>query len=180
MGFDATVVVTLSVTVAPTLTGIVSNTAVISNPAIAAPVTVTAETMVTDDPILTIAKSSVPLKPGANKLMTYTLTVANLGQQATALMITDTIPADTEYVDGSATVGGQLVGDQIQWGLAALPSGKSHTLSFRVTVLGGYRIVNNDYAVRSAEGAAGVGAPVVTMVIRTSYEVYLPLIAKNY
>jgi len=34
--------------------------------------------------------------------------------------------------------------------------------------------------VRSAEGAVGVGAPVVTMVVRTSYLIYLPLIAKNY
>ncbi len=173
-------VMTFTVVVDPYFQGAITNTAVISHPNLADAVVVEAVAYITDQPVLKIVKSDSPDPVVQDSELEYTIRVVNLGQQATALVITDTIPANTGYVDGSATGGGQLVGAQVQWSLAALNSGESHALSFRVTVLGGNRIVNDDYAVRSAEGAVGVGAPVVTMVIRTSYAVYLPLIAKNY
>jgi len=132
------------------------------------------------EPVLKIVKSDSPDPVVQGSELEYTIRVINLGRQATGLVITDIVPVDTEYVEGSATGGGQLVGGQVQWGLSVLTPGESQTLSFRVTVLGGERIVNDDYAVRSAEGAVGIGAPVVTMVVRTSYLIYLPLVAKNY
>ncbi|HUT20062.1 MAG TPA: hypothetical protein VM366_12985, partial [Anaerolineae bacterium] len=52
VGFDATVLLTLSVYVDPVFSGTVRNTAVLSHPLIVRPVSVTAETIVTDDPIL--------------------------------------------------------------------------------------------------------------------------------
>jgi uncharacterized repeat protein (TIGR01451 family) len=97
VGFDSSVAIQFSVKVPANFSGTVQNTAVISHPLIAKPVTVTAETAVTDDPILTVEKRSVPRLPGANKPMTYTLTVANWGQPALNLPITvtDMVPADT-------------------------------------------------------------------------------------
>jgi len=164
----------------PYFQGAITNTAVISHPDLSAAVVVTAVAYITDAPVLKIVKNDSPDPVVQGSELEYTIRAINLGQQATGLVVTDTIPANTEYVEGSATGGGQLVGDQVQWNLAVLTPGESRTLSFRVTVLGGARIVNDDYAVRSAEGAVGIGAPVVTMVVRTSYAVYLPLIARNY
>ncbi|MBN1136965.1 MAG: DUF11 domain-containing protein [Anaerolineae bacterium] len=171
---------TFTVIVDPYFQGAITNTAVISHPALAAAVVAKAVAYITDQPVLQIVKSDSPDPVVQGSELKYTIRVINVGQQATGLVITDTIPANTEYVAGSATGGGQLVGDQVQWSLAVLTPGESRTLSFRVTALGGDRIVNDDYAVRSAEGAVGIGAPVVTMVVRTTHEFYLPLIMRNY
>jgi uncharacterized repeat protein (TIGR01451 family) len=173
-------VMTFTVVVDPYFQGAITNTAVISHPNLSAPVVVTAVAYITNEPVLEIVKSDSPDPVVQGSELEYTFRVINLGQQATALVITDTIPIDTEYVAGSATGGGQLVGNHVEWSLPVLTPGESQAMSFRVTVLGGYRIVNDDYAVRSAEGAVGIGAPVVTMVIRTGYEFYLPLIMRNF
>ena len=97
VGFDATVIVSFSVSVSNTFEGVVQNSAVISAPLIAQPVTVTAETMVTDTPIFEIGKTAEPEIPGPNKLLTYTLAVINQGQPAvsTTITVTDQVPANT-------------------------------------------------------------------------------------
>ncbi|MCJ7739552.1 MAG: DUF11 domain-containing protein [Anaerolineae bacterium] len=97
VGFDATVVVTFSVTTLSAFEGTVQNTAVISHPLIAQPITMTAETVVTDDPILVIEKISVPDIPGAGGPISYTLVVANWGQPAvnTPITVTDWVPLST-------------------------------------------------------------------------------------
>jgi len=103
--------------------------------------------------------------------------VQNLGQMASALVVTDTVPANTSYVPGSATAGGQLVGDELQWTIPLLSPGEVHTLSFAVKVLGGEQIVNEAYGVTCAEGVTAFGEPVYTEV-RVGY-VYLPLIVRR-
>ena len=60
-----------------------------------------------------------------------------------------------------------------------LNPGESRAVSFRVSVLGGTRVVNDRYAVRCAEGVTGVGAPVITPIGMPSGEVYLPLLLRG-
>ena len=115
VGFDSTVVVSFSVTVSDTLVGTVRNIAVIRDPLISSAVTVTAETVVTDRPILTIEKTALPLKPGANGPLTYTIVVANQGQPAVDLpvTVTDQVPSHTVLrnigSDGTADPEGDVV-----------------------------------------------------------------------
>ena len=106
----------------------------------------------------------------------YTIQVVNLGQQATNLVITDTIPAHTEYVPGSASGGGQLIGSQVRWEYLVLKPGEGHSFTFKVKVLGGEEIVNDRYRVMSEEGVAASGPPVITKVFYNRRMVYLPII----
>ncbi len=110
----------------------------------------------------------------------YTIKVTNLGQQATSLTISDTIPANTTYITDSATSGGQLVGNDVLWeDIPALDPGESRPFGFRVRVEGGTEIVNDQYIVTCREGVIGVGAPVTTNVVRGGFDIYLPLVLRN-
>jgi hypothetical protein len=60
--------------------------------------------------------------------------MGNLGQSAIILEITDTIPENTSYIIGSASSGGHLVGDAIQWILPVLNPRKTLKLTFPMTV----------------------------------------------
>ena len=84
---------------------------------------------------LAIAKSSseedptAPLKP--NEKLVYTIEVDV--PDAQPLTVSDVVPANTTYANGSATMGGQLVGDEVVWTLN--PSGPGTlVLSFEVVV----------------------------------------------
>jgi hypothetical protein len=52
-------------------------------------------------------------------------------------------------------------------------------LTFQVVVFAKREVVNADYSVRSAEGATASGEPVVTRVLFTPRNVYLPITSKN-
>jgi uncharacterized repeat protein (TIGR01451 family) len=173
-------VVTMTVVVDPNYEGPLTNTATIEHESLLSPVDVQAIGYVTDQPVLQITKSASPdpVKSGAE--LVYTVRVVNLGQQATNLVITDVIPADTTYVASSATAGGELVGgDHLRWQIPVLESGDSRTFKFRVTIEGGRQIVNDQYAVTSAEGVIGIGAPVITLVRGGGNDIYLPVVLKN-
>jgi uncharacterized repeat protein (TIGR01451 family) len=142
------------------------------------PVVVSAVAYVTDQPILFISKSAMPDPVKVGSELAYTIQVVNAGQQATGLVITDVIPANTSYVPGSATVDGQLIGNQIRWEVPVLKSATDSTFEFRVKVTGGKEIVNADYAVQSAEGISARGAPLVTKVAGS--KVYLPIVLRNH
>ena len=136
VGFDSTVVINVSVSVSPTLGGEVHNSAVISHPLIARPVTVTATTVVTDRPIFVIDKTSVPDKPGANKPITYTITVINQGQPALNLpsTVTDRVPVSTTLrSEGTGTP--SLSGDVVTWTRdVTLELGEATVFTFSVDV----------------------------------------------
>ena len=172
-------VFTFTVVVDPDCQGAITNKAIISHPRMIGEVVVEAVAYVTEDPVLRIRKTAAPDPVLQGGELLYALHVANLGQQATGLVITDRIPANTRYVAGSASGGGQLVGDQVQWILVLLEPGGTADVNFRVTVLGGERIVNGAYGVLSDEGAADAGPPVITRVTRTTKGIYLPLIRKR-
>ncbi len=170
-------VVTFTVLVDPDYQGPVTNTAVISHSNLLSAVTVQAVAYVTDRPVLAITKSASPDPVRLGSELAYTIRVVNLGQQATGLVISDVIPANTQYVTGSATANGQLVGGQIRWETLVLKSSESRIFAFRVKVNSGREVVNELYGVTSAEGVTGAGTRLVTRV--TGGEIFLPIVLKN-
>lgn len=175
-------VVTLTVAVDPYFQGTITNTAIISHPDLLHEVEVSAVAYVTEKPVLQISKTASPDPVMQGNELTYEIQVVNLGQQATDLLITDTVPANTEYVAYSTTGGGILQGDEIHWQTPVLEPGESHTVGFRVTVSSGEEVINDQYRVRCAEGIVGIGAPVVVEVQQGggSGGIYLPVVLKNY
>jgi uncharacterized repeat protein (TIGR01451 family) len=173
-------VITFTVLVDPDYQGAITNTAVISHPELANAVQVEAVAYITEKPVLQITKSASPNPVDPGTELAYTIRVVNRGQQATTLVITDTIPANTEIVTASITAGGELdeANGQIRWESDFLAPGKSHTFGFNVTVGGGYRVVNGYYIVRCAEGVVAEGEPVITRIVGGG-AIYLPLVLRN-
>jgi uncharacterized repeat protein (TIGR01451 family) len=170
-------VLTFTVLVDPDFEGAITNTAVITHPSLLNSVVVQAVAYVTDRPVLFISKSASPDPVPLGSELAYTLRVVNAGQQATTLVITDVVPANTQYVAGSATANGQLAGNQISWNIPVLKSGDSLTLGFRVKAISTNAVVNDRYAVISAEGVTAVGTPLTTTVSGGG-KIYLPLVMK--
>jgi uncharacterized repeat protein (TIGR01451 family) len=168
--------ITFTVLVDPNFEGPITNTAVISHPTLLSPVNAQAVAYITDDPVLFISKSATPDPVRSGAELEYTLHVSNVGVQATDLVITDVLPAGTQYVSGTATAGGQLVGNQIRWTFPVLAQNDGIEVSFRVQVGGFGNVVNSQYAVASAEGIIAFGPPVTTTV--TFYRLYLPLVRR--
>ena len=172
--------ITFTVLVDPGFEGVLTNAAVINHPSLLDEIWIDAVTNVTDKPILNISKEATPGTVEVGDEILYTILVENIGQQATGLIIEDTLPQNTSYAAGSANLAGQLVGDQVQWQWPILAHEESKTFTFRVTVDGGNEIVNDDYSVSSSEGVTAWGAPVVVTVMTGGPgEVYLPIILKK-
>jgi uncharacterized repeat protein (TIGR01451 family) len=158
--------ITFSVLVDSDFSGVLTNTATITHTSLRAPVKISALAFVTNQPVLALSKSATPDPVNLGGELLYTLHVKNLGQQATVLVLTDTIPANTSYVTGSATAGGQLVGNQVNWAFPLIEPGETRNFSFRVEVQGGTGVLNDGYRVSSAEGVSASGAPVYTRLNR--------------
>src|SRR5258707_5832663 len=78
-------------------------------------------------PILAISKADGPDPVAAGGNITYTLSYSNTGNQnATGVVITDTIPANTSFV--SATGGGTLAAGAVTWNIGALAAGGVSTV----------------------------------------------------
>jgi len=169
-------VITFSVLVDEDFQGVITNTAIITHPSLLNEVVRQAVAYVTNQPVLKITKTAAPDPVEVGHDLLYTIQVVNLGQQATNLVITDTIPAHTEYVPGSASGGGQLIGSQVRWEYLVLKPGEGHSFTFKVKVLGGEEIVNDRYRMMSEEGVAASGSPVITKVFYNKRMVYLPII----
>jgi uncharacterized repeat protein (TIGR01451 family) len=174
-------VVTFTVLVDEDYQGPVTNTAIISHTDLLNEVIVHAVAYVTDEPVLRIAKVDSPDPVKENGVLHYRIIVSNLGRQATKLVITDTVPANTEIITDSMTAGGKFdaVDGQVQWTSDFLASEKSRAFEFDVTVKGGDEVINEWYGVRCAEGVAAQGKPVVTRVIEGKKHIYLPLVMRN-
>lgn len=170
--------ITFTVLVDDFFEGVVTNTATISHTSLKQAVVETAVAYITDKPVLRISKTATPDPVMVGNPLLYQIQVTNLGQQATLLVITDTIPANTTYIFGSASSGGQLVGGVVRWILPVLNPGGSLNLTFQVTVQGGNAIVNDKYTVRCDEGVSAYGEPVTTRVRYTMRKVLLPLAFK--
>jgi len=169
--------ITLTVKVDPDYEGPVTNTAVITHPSLLAPVNLQAIAYITDEPVLFISKSASPDPVKYGDELEYTLDVLNAGQQATALVITDVLPNRTVYVAASATANGQVVSDTVTWNLSVLETAQDFVFKYRVRVYDVPLIINDRYAVRSAEGSVTVGQPLSTTV-QSGYLIYMPMITK--
>jgi len=176
--------ITFTVLVDADYQGPVTNTATISHPSLLDEVIVEAVAYITDEPVLEITKHASPDPVGKGQALRYIICVRNLGQPATHLVITDTIPANTTIVTGSITAGGQFdaASHQVQWELDSLDAGDSRTFEFQVTVGSGREVRNELYVARCAnEGDCDPawGEPVITPIIGGGHDLYLPLVLRN-
>ncbi len=157
--------------------GVLTNTATISHTSLVQPVEVTAVAYITDKPVLRIAKIATPDPVMVGNSLLYKIQVTNLGQQATRLVVTDTIPANTSYIIGTASSGGLLENNVIRWNLPVLDPGETLNLTFQVTVQGGVAIINDSYEVSCDEGVFAYGEPVITRV-KYPGQMLLPVVFK--
>jgi gliding motility-associated-like protein/uncharacterized repeat protein (TIGR01451 family) len=75
-------------------------------------------------------------KAEAGEELTYTISVENKGNvDLNGVTITDAIPAGTAYIDGSASNGGNLTGNILNW-TVNVPYGETLNVSFKVKVSG--------------------------------------------
>jgi uncharacterized repeat protein (TIGR01451 family)/fimbrial isopeptide formation D2 family protein len=109
----------------------------------------TVSTPVEAAPDLVIAKDDGEHYVAPGQRLTYTLTVTNEGtQDASGVVVTDSLPCSTTYVVGSATGGGQYVAmtDEITWSIGHLAVGTPVSLRFAVEadeVLTGMSAITN-------------------------------------
>ena len=157
--------------------GVLTNTATISHTSLVQPVEVTAVAYITDKPVLRIAKIATPDPVMVGNSLLYKIQVTNLGQQATRLVVTDTIPANTSYIIGTASSGGLVENNVIRWNLPLLDPGETLNLTFQVTVQGGVAIINDSYEVSCDEGVFAYGEPVITRV-KYPGQMLLPVVFK--
>jgi uncharacterized repeat protein (TIGR01451 family) len=169
--------ITFTVVVDDNYQGPITNTAYIDHPSLREQVVVEAIAYATDQPVLVIKKTATPDPvPGGEEIL-YEITVTNLGQEATNLVVTDMIPGNTQYVKGSSSDGGVLTGDLLRWDHLVLGPGESQKFFFRVIAPSWGKVVNDQYQVSCAEGVVAFGDPVVTPVI-LKRGVYLPIIMR--
>jgi len=113
-------------------------------------------------------------------VVTYTVRVKNAGEGLARAVLTDSIPIGSVYVPDSAWAGsGTVVYDEansrILWNGEVPPKGMS-TILFTVAVTE-ERMINNTVAIN--DGLGGLTERSATTKVQP-YEVYLPLLVKNY
>jgi uncharacterized repeat protein (TIGR01451 family) len=173
VGAFSSQLITFTVLVDSDYQGGITNTAVINHASLTEPVVVEAVAYASDKPVLKISKKANPDPVRAGAELLYTINVANLGQQATSLTITDILPANTSYIVGSASASGQLIGSMLSWNLLVLPALEDVDLTFKVRPNYGSTVVNDRYGVTCVEGVSAAGPPVTTRI--AYYKNYLPL-----
>jgi len=124
-------------------------------------------TNTSDLPQLEITKQDSPDPVKAGELLTYTISVINNGNaQATGVVVSDTIPANSTFESCSGAC--NLNGTAVTWNVGSLASGGSLNLTLVVTVDGslanGSVIHNFTYSVDSAETNPVYGEAVSTQV----------------
>jgi uncharacterized repeat protein (TIGR01451 family) len=159
--------------------GVVTNTATITHSSLSQPVEIYAVAYITDEPVLRITKKATPDPVAGGGTLLYQIEVTNLANQATQLTISDTVPGNTFYVPDSASSGGQLVGNTVQWTFPVLNHAEALPLTFQVVVFAGREVTNADYSVGCAEGATAHGEPVITRVVYPVRHLYMPITSKN-
>ncbi|MEP7359032.1 MAG: hypothetical protein ABI847_17410, partial [Anaerolineales bacterium] len=130
-------------------------------------------------PQLSISKTAAPALAIADGVITYSLTVHNAGlAAATAVTVTDQVPAGTTYVSCSGATCAQVAGT-VTWVVGNVGAGGTIQLQMVVHVeagtRAGTRIINSTYAVDSAETNPVNGSPVTKVVYML---IRMPLIYK--
>jgi len=119
--------------------------------------------------------STPSIAPGGT--LTYTLTVRNLhmSEIATNVVLTDTLPAGTLFVQ--ATQPYLLQNGLIRWDFGQIGPGSSAKVDLTVNIPEGYlgMLVNNQYAVTSDQVQLPVTGPPVIVRVGSSFQL-LPLL----
>ncbi len=131
------------------------------------------------DYALRVEKTAVPITASPNDLITYTLTVLNYHAKTAVhnLVLTDTIPMNTEFV--SATVSHSQNNGVVEWQIAELVAGQSWQVNLVVQVAEDIlkeTVVNEDFGVLSDEVGFVMGTAVTTTIILPT-DIYLPFVA---
>ncbi len=108
--------------------------------------------------------------------ITYTLTITNSGAiSASGIVITDALPNGAHYISGGTLMPGGVV----SWTVSSLAANDDVQMQFVVTAT--QTIINSDYHVSCVEGVSATGSkPVVTVVTDIGYNIYLPLILRQF
>ncbi|RLC66855.1 MAG: hypothetical protein DRI48_03750, partial [Chloroflexi bacterium] len=168
-----TAVVTFQAQVKSSFTyGEIKNTAVVSQANLVyRPLTVTAKANVSTKPILELTKepSAATIEPLSR--LTYTLHLTNAGREAADIVITDSLPLHTNYVESTGgDQGGTLITEPteiVSWTWPVLEFGDRISVTLVVSVSNvpsGTQIVNDDYVATCDEGVSTLGDPVTTTV----------------
>jgi uncharacterized repeat protein (TIGR01451 family) len=152
----------------------IDNTATIDSDETFPANTTTASTSLVASPFFVgSTKTASDLDGGAlmpNDTIEYRIEVVNSGNmEATGVVASDTLPADTTYVPVSITGLGadDALAPNLSWNIGNLAAGASTTLTFRVTVNGGTAngtLITNLADIASDQTAAVSTAPVVLTV----------------
>jgi uncharacterized repeat protein (TIGR01451 family) len=110
--------------------------------------------------------------------LTLTVRIVTGNQPVPGIQITDTIPAHTQYVPGSATRGGRLEGDAVRWDVSSLKQGREYVYAYRVIALPGGEIVNELEAVRCDACEIDVQTAAITVNVQPG-AIYMPIIFCN-
>jgi uncharacterized repeat protein (TIGR01451 family) len=148
--------ITMTVLVDEDFEGPITNTPILRHPSLKEDLEIFVVAYITNDPVLFINKFDNPDSVKVGDELQYIIRVTNLGQQATGLVVTDTIPINSSFVDGSANAGGKIIGNSLTWQYPLLTPGSSNILTFRVRVLVGEVIVNDHFGVTCAEGISAI------------------------
>src|SRR5438093_1145851 len=124
-------------------------------------------TTVSSAPLLAVSKTDSPDPIAAGGTLTYTLSYSNTGNaNATGVVLTDTVPANTTFV--SATAGGTLASGVVTWSPGNLAAGASGSVQLVVRKIGRAscreRVSISAYGVDSKETSPVSGASVSTAV----------------
>jgi uncharacterized repeat protein (TIGR01451 family) len=140
-------------------------------------------------PALQIRKNASGIPAGPGLLLTYAITVRNIGSAAAAnAVITDTIPAHTTF--DSASGGGTLNGSVVTWNVATIPAATQAadgfgslapgevTLTLTVRVdndqVSGNVIANSQLGLSADGGIALTGSPQMTILAPANSLTLLP------
>ncbi len=153
-------------------------------PVTTAPITHT----ITVAPAFTLLKSAIPAGGSAvtpASAITYTIVLSNAGGPALNFVFTDTIPAGTAYLPGSAAVIPSLgslnvSGNRVILTVPSFPAYSAVTATFVVSVTTSYTTTLSNQAVATS-GQSGWSSNVVTHTVRGTSQgkTYLPLIIKE-
>src|SRR2546427_7424079 len=124
-------------------------------------------TAVTSAPILAVSKTDSPDPVAAGGSLTYTLSYSNTGNaNATGVVLTDTVPANTTFV--SASAGGTFASGVVTWSVGNLAAGASGSVQMVVRVASplanGTLINNSGLTIASNELGTLAGATATTTV----------------
>jgi uncharacterized repeat protein (TIGR01451 family) len=119
-------------------------------------------------PALVLAKVDAGTPVGPKSVVTYTLTVKNIGTgAATNVVVTDPVPANTTFQ--GAQEGGLVDGGVVKWTVASIAPGASAQLHVDVSIADALKkktsaIVNDGVKAVSAEGPFTTGSPFITPI----------------